>query len=144
MKSKVLFLICLLLIPATSASEPEPFEIHRFRVMTLFNTFTIQQPELDQNFENGTMEPWVDCSENGTQWVIQKMSTAWGNEISKSRIIPPPLESGTHYLWLKQDFEIFGFGVLSSPKFLAYPGDELQFSFWIHSSFECFNNLQAS
>ncbi len=105
---------------------------------------TIEQLHLDNNFENRSLQPWMDCSENGAQWTIEDIST-WNNErIIESKQAPPPMNNGTNYLWLKQDFETFGIGILSSPSFLAFPGDEMKFSFWIQSAFQNFNNLEVT
>ena len=144
--SKVLILFGLLLNHASS-NDPEPLKVLELPLMSVVKpqvnaeTFAIKQPGIDQNFEDKSMKPWVDCSEDGTNWVIENLSSL-SNEPIQSRMSPPPMESGTHYLWLKQDLETFGIGVLSSPIFLAYPGDQIK-SFWIHSSFNFFNNLQV-
>jgi len=107
------------------------------------STSPVQLLDIDNSFENETLSPWTDCSEDGAEWIIGNMSSS-RIERNEKEISPPIVESGAHYLWLQHDLETFGIGILISPTFLAFPGDEIKFSFWIHSSFKHFNNIQAS
>jgi len=139
---RVLLLFRLLLITSTTSRDPRQLELIKLPKLNVI-TSAVQELSINQNFENGSIQPWQDFSEEGTQWVIENISS-WSNEHTKNHLGLPPMESGTHYLWLKQDLETFGIGILSSNTFLANPGDEIKFSFWIHSSYKYFNNLQAS
>lgn len=99
-----------------------------------------QCSKLDNDFENGTIEPWIDLSEGGTRWVLG-FYTDQTIEIKP----PPPANSGEYFLWLEQSsFRTFGIGLLSTPQFVAFPGDQLLFSYWIYAEFKEFNNIQVS
>ena len=105
------------------------------------------QHYLNKDFENEDISPWLlDESENGDgwQWAIEEISKPFeeGN--------PAPFPSsegmdlsGLHHLRLKRTGPFFGVAGLRSPTFTAYPGDEIQFSYWIRSRFSNFNNIQV-
>ena len=103
----------------------------------------IEQPGLDNNFENQTLEPWVDSSENGTLWIIECISSCT-DETSMIQDIPLPPTDGHHVLLLKYDLKSFDVGILSSPIFLAYPRDEIKFLYYIRSDYSHFNNIEAT
>ncbi len=99
----------------------------------------------DTGFENGTFEPWIDLSEDGTCWVVSN-TMQWRNGENSIHSQIPPLEDGKYFLQLENaDVNVlFGVGKLSTATFLANPGDKLQFSYWISSRYSQFNNLQVS
>jgi len=104
----------------------------------------INHQDIDNSFENGTINPWTDCSEDGTRWAIES-NFSWTNGNGRSQMQvapqPPPLNHGKYFILLKNDWTIFGIGILSSPYFVAYPGDEIMFSYWLHSTY--FSNIEV-
>jgi len=107
----------------------------------------ISHQDVDNDFENGTIAPWTDSSEDGTQWMIEN-SFFWTNGDGRSQMQvvppPPPPNNGKYYALLKHDLtKTFGVGILSSPNFVAYPGDEVTFSYWLQSPFRHFNNIEV-
>ena len=98
---------------------------------------------IDNDFEEGTVAPWLDLSEGGTCWVIQTIAFDSGT-IDRSAIQPAsPPAAGKYFLVMKQVLETFDMGTLSTTNFIAFPGDQLQFSFWISSTWSQFHNLQV-
>lgn len=102
-----------------------------------------QCPSFDNDFENGTIEPWFDLSEDGTRWVLDNTDSFENHQAIKMKP-PPPINNGEYFLWLEQSFRTFGIGLLSTPQFIAFPGDQLLFSYWIYAEFKEFNNIQVS
>lgn len=106
----------------------------------------INHQDVDNDFENGTIAPWADCSEDGTRWVAVDVNSTLANENGRSQLqaMPPlPPNNGKYFIFLKHDLKIFGIGILSSPNFIAYPGDEISFSYWLHSTYQHFNNIEV-
>lgn len=102
----------------------------------------ILQPGLSNDFENKTLIPWVDASEDGTFWTIGSFSV--GNINAKSNFIsPPPTNDGKYFIYLTNAFDQFGVGILQTESFVALPGDQLGFSYWIYSALPQFNNIQV-
>ncbi len=103
----------------------------------------VVQHQFDNDFEEGTVAPWVDLSEGGTRWAI-KASSSDSEKTKKNAFLPPPPPlTGKNFLVLEQDFHIFDFGTLSTTNFIALPGDTIQFSYCMSSSWSQFNNLQV-
>lgn len=103
-----------------------------------------KQKYLDTNFENGSLSPWTDKSDDRTavRWIVEDFWT-----ISPS-LRPPPLEpigsSNRKYLRLERlDRGSFGVAVLQSPFFFFQPGDVLTFSYWIRSRYNQSKNIQV-
>jgi len=104
-----------------------------------------EQHPLDNDFEEGTMTPWVDKSEGGTNWVIRTISSSSSRKNGRSAIqLPLPPPTGKYFLSMTQDLKTFDIGTLSSTNFVAFPGDTIQFSFWISSTWSQFPNLQVN
>lgn len=101
-----------------------------------------KHPGIDADFENGTIEPWNDCSEVGTHWMIEN-NPSWTSEMRTSQQLPPPPVNGKYFLLLKHELNTFGIGVLASPTFTAYPGDKVAFSYWFHPSYRHFSNIEV-
>jgi len=77
------------------------------------------------DFENGTIEPWADISQDGTRWSISNAST-FGNEVGSIHQPPPSANDGTNFLELKPtNIHTFGIGELKMTGILAKPGDQL-------------------
>ena len=150
MKAFILLMSLLwmfLLVPtALSARKGEPAPK---KVISLMkddaSVPAVNHQDVDNNFENGTISPWTDCSEDGARWVIENHSS-WmnGNGRSQLQTVPQPPNNGKYFILLKHDLKIFGIGILSSPYFIAYPGDEITFSYWLHSTYRHFNNIEVT
>lgn len=106
-------------------------------------SYNAKQHHFDNDFEEGTVAPWVDISQGGTRWaVIASSSDSW--KTGKVPILlPPPPATGNKFIWLEHDLETFDMGTLSTTNFIALPGDKVQFSYWISSTWSQFNNLQV-
>ena len=98
----------------------------------------------DNDFEEGTVAPWVDLSEGGTHWTIEISSSHSG--IKENNALKPPLPplTGKYFLLVEQDGKTFDMGTLSTTNFIALPGDQIQFSYWISSTWSQFHNLQVT
>lgn len=127
---------------ASSADHIKPSE-SRWSSMEISALTNIEQPDIDNNFENQNLEPWVNSSENGTKWIIECISSCT-NETSMVQDIPLPPTDGHCVLQLKYDLKSFDVGILSSPVFLAYPRDEIKFFYFIRSEYSHFNNIEAT
>ncbi len=99
-----------------------------------------KQHEFDNDFEDGSIAPWIDQSERGTGWVLNEMESVLA---TNGDIQAPPPPSGKRFISLKHDFMIFDIGILSTENFVAFPGDKFQFSYWISSQYSYFNNIQV-
>jgi len=97
--------------------------------------------DFDNDFEEGTLAPWVDLSEGWVCWKIERISDSMTTVGFEST--PPPPLSGKHFLMLKYDLETFDIGILSTAVFLALPGDMIQFFYWISSRYSQFHNIQV-
>lgn len=104
----------------------------------------VRQHFLDSNFENGSLDPWKDESDNGAEvrWIVEDFWSV------SSSLRPPPLEpigsSNRKYLRLERQLGgSFGVAVLQSPFFLGQPGDVLTFSYWMRSRYNQMNNIQV-
>lgn len=102
------------------------------------------QISFDNDFEKGSIEPWVDLSQDGTQWLIRSFNQ-WkgeGNSIQPQSSI----NNGKYFIQLDNtDINtVFGIGQLSTTSFTAYPGDKIQFSYWIASKKPQFTNIQVT
>lgn len=102
----------------------------------------IPQPELSNDFERKTLKPWVDASEDGSFWAIGSFS-AEENNMKSSFISPPPAKDGKYFIYLKNYFDVFGVGILQTENFIALPGDQLSFSFWMYSALSQINNIKV-
>ena len=94
-------------------------------------TSQMTQPGINIDFENGTIEPWYDCSEVGTRWIIQNNSSPTNEMRTFQQSPPAPPNNGRYFLLLKHELNGFGIGQLNSPTFLAHPGDRIAFSYWL-------------
>ena len=113
--------------------------------VTLASSEYTKQQNLDNDFEDGSIAPWIDQSEAGTRWVLNDISpvSATNNRNIMETIQPPPPLNGKRFLLLKHDLSIFDVGILSTENFVASPGDRVQFSYWISSQYSHFNNIQV-
>ena len=103
-----------------------------------------KQNHFDNDFEGGTLAPWVDLSEGETHWTIESFASDSG--IKENMTIQPPFPppEGQYFLLLNQDVKMFDIGILSTTNFVAIPGDMVQFSYWISSTYSQFQNLQVT
>lgn len=100
------------------------------------------EPNIDNDFEDGAVAPWVDLSEGGARWVIRSLAVgSLGNLISTNQPpLPPP---GNHYLCLEFDSSTFDIGILSTENIIVTPEDTIQFSYCIYSQYNQFQNIQV-
>lgn len=103
-----------------------------------------KQHDFDNDFEDGSIAPWMDLSEPGTMWLVDEISSDPPANGMEGTLQPPPPPTGKHLLWLKHDLNTFAVGTLSTQSFIAAPGDMVQFSYWISSKYSQFHNIEAS
>lgn len=134
MTSYLLLVLCCVLYIAngTEISNPE-HQSKRFLNPKLVKSL------LDNDFEDGRLGIWYDSSPNQMNWQIEDFDSP--TEIDNPA---PEPDYGTKYLRVHKNGE-FGLGrvVLNSEVFLAEPGDEIHFSFWIRAKYAATNNLQV-
>lgn len=141
---KVLYLAWVLAhLVAHIASTDQLKSLKNHRASEISTLSDIEQPDLDNSFENQILEPWIDLSESETHWIIECISSCTSNETNMIQGIPLPPTDGHYVLQLKYDLESFDVGILSSPTFLAYPGDEIKFFYYIRSNYSHFNNIEV-
>jgi hypothetical protein len=95
--------------------------------------------EMDNNFENGVVKPWIDQSDPAVKWKIE-------NRTSSSEPENLPL-SGSNYLRVDRGTSLsFGVAILRSPVFSLSTGTKatFSFSFWIRSKWPQFTNLEVT
>lgn len=137
----VLPLLWIFLPAALSQRNRESFQ--RVSLMKEAHVPAISNQDVDNNFENGTIAPWTECSEDGSRWIIENYSSLTNEMIKSQQQQPPPPNNGNFFIWLKHELKIYGIGILSSPYFIAYPGDEITFSYWLCSPYRHFNNIEV-
>lgn len=100
--------------------------------------------EFDNDFEDGSITPWLDLSEGGTQWTIECSHPDYMKNKKDETKQPPPPQTGKYFLSLKHaDLKTFDVGILSTTNLIAFPGDMVQFSYCISSTWSQFHNLQV-
>lgn len=62
-----------------------------------------QKHDFDNDFEEGSIAPWIDQLERGTTWVPNEIAS---DLLTDGSIQPPPPPNGNHFIWLKYDFRI--------------------------------------
>lgn len=94
---------------------------------------------LDNDFESGSISPWMDESPGNVDWQIEKFSSP-----SETNSPVPPQSSGGSYLRATRNAYLSsGLAVFSTPNFTAYPGDKVSFDFWIRSKYPQGNSLEV-
>lgn len=83
---------------------------------------------------------WQDQSQDGARWIIDSSEY---QEKESSSGHPPHPSTGRFCLLLKSSSACFSVGILSSAMFVAIPGDEIQFDYWITSKYPELNNIQV-
>ncbi len=139
----VLLILSLLTYTAESVAKEE---FSKYKVSSIKDVLVSRMihPGIDIDFENGTIEPWSDCSEFGTHWVIENNSSSTNGLRTSQQSPPAPPNNGRYFLLLKHELNAFGIGQLNSPTFLAHPGDRVAFSYWLKSTYRYFNNIEVS
>lgn len=101
----------------------------------------VRASALDKDFEDGRLSPWYDTSANFMHWLVEDSSTP----LEPTNPAPPPLNSGTKYIRAGDRAGTVELNslILRSPEFVAVPGDEVSFSFWIRSRRLRGNSLQV-
>lgn len=96
---------------------------------------------LDNNFENGGLQPWIEESTTNVEWKIENNSSPW----EPNNPSPHPL-NGQNYLRVYRGASLsFGVAVLRSPTFTLSSNEDyyFSFSFWIRSKWPQFTNLEV-
>ncbi|KAI9556556.1 hypothetical protein GHT06_016346 [Daphnia sinensis] len=91
---------------------------------------------LDNDFENGVVHPWIEQSEASAKWKIENRTV---------NAAPAP-SNGANYLRVDRGTSLsFSIAILRSPPFKIPPGSDnviFSFSFWIRSKWPQFTNLE--
>ena len=98
------------------------------------------------DFEDGTIEPWMDYSTDDTvQWRIEDAQNPTSEVYNPA---PKPINGGHRFLRVNRDpfYLTSGMAVLYSQIFTLVPGEaaRITFSFWIRSKRPQGNNLQVN
>lgn len=98
---------------------------------------------LDNNFEDGSMNPWSDASSGYVAWQVEETSRPF--EANSSA---PSNSASTRHLRVNRvaitGTVESGLSVLKSIAFTALPGDQISFDFWIRSKRLEANNLEVN
>ena len=97
--------------------------------------------ELDNNFENGELQPWVEESQASARWKIEDKSSPWD---TKNPSPQPP--NGQSYLRVHRGASLsFGVAILRSSTFKLFPNEnyDFSFSFWVRSKWPQFTNIEV-
>lgn len=96
---------------------------------------------LDNDFENAVVDPWIEQSEASVKWKIENKTSPWQTD----NAAPTPL-NGVNYLRVDRGTSLsFSIAILRSPPFKITPGNDnaiFSFSFWIRSKWPQFTNLE--
>lgn len=94
---------------------------------------------LSNDFEDGRLSPWYDESAANVKWKVEDF-----NSPSEFDTPAPQPSSGTKYLRAARTRDLLsGLAVLRSEPFIASPGDQVTFNFWIRSRRPEGNNLEV-
>ena len=94
---------------------------------------------LSNDFEDGRVSPWYDESAANVNWKVEDF-----NSPSEFDSPAPQPSSGTKYLRAARNKDLLsGLAVLRSEPFIASPGDQVTFNFWIRSRRPEGNNLEV-
>lgn len=97
---------------------------------------------LDNDFENAVVDPWIEQSEASVKWKIENKTSPWQTDNEA----PTPL-NGVNYLRVDRGTSLsFSIAILRSPPFKILPGNDnaiFSFSFWIRSKWPQFTNLEV-
>lgn len=136
-----------------STSLPLIFTLAVTIFLPIFTTFSLPaelkgspiQPAVvtrslvDNDFENGAVNPWLDESIGNVKWRVENYSSP-----SENGFPAPPLASGSSYLRATRNADLSsGLAVLSSPVVTVNPGDSISFDFWIQSKLPQGNSLEV-
>ncbi|XP_057372687.1 uncharacterized protein LOC130693538 [Daphnia carinata] len=97
--------------------------------------------ELDNDFEDGTLQPWIEESQGSVRWKVGNQASSW----EPNNPAPQPL-NGKNYLRVdRRGSKSFGVAILRSPTFKLPSGNEINvsFAFWIRSKWPAFTNLEV-
>ena len=94
---------------------------------------------LSSDFESGSMSPWYDLSTSSVNWQIERLDSS-----TETNSAAPQPASGETYLRLTRNANLdLGLAILNSAVFIALPGDQVNFTFWIRSRQPLGNSLQV-
>jgi len=88
-------LVCFVFDNAKSYSETK-----EIAMTSILNTFSF----LDNDFENGTLNPWRDYSDDGARWIIEQTTSHIVQNPEDLRSAPPPPVNGVSYLRLVHEY----------------------------------------
>lgn len=99
----------------------------------------LTRTSVNNDFESGSPDPWIDTSPTSVYWNVEDFSTP--TEVN----YPPPTPSmGTKYLRATRDSQLApGLLILRTVTFTAFPGDAISFKFWIRSKYTGGNTLDV-
>lgn len=129
-------LLLIIVIEGSSAAECQTCPSQRD------DRVSVTKEQLDNDFENNGVFPWVEESQGDVQWKIENKTSPWETK----NVAPQPLDGG-NYLRVHRgkSFSSFGVAVLRSPTFTLLPSDQIDFSFsfWIRSKWPQSTNLEV-
>lgn len=132
-----LFLLLLVDRPSTIIASCQ----HRNCDQTAGTSTFFELLNLNVDFENGEIDPWIEHSDSGIKWKVENTTSPWEPE----NLAPPPL-NGSNYLRVNRGATLsFGVAVLRSQTFTLGADTEVSFSFsfWIRSKWPQFTNLEV-
>ncbi|KAI9561200.1 hypothetical protein GHT06_012156 [Daphnia sinensis] len=97
--------------------------------------------ELDNDFEDKTLQPWIEESQGNVRWNVSNRTSHW--ELLNPA--PQPI-NGKNYLRVdRRGSSSFGVAILRSPTFKLSSGSKIyvSFAFWIRSKWPAFTNLEV-
>ncbi len=133
-----LFLLLLIDKPSTIIASCQ----HQKCDHTVGPTKIVELVNLDSDFENGQINPWVEQSESGVKWRVENKILPW----EPSGNVAPTPPNGSNYLRVDRGAALsFGVAVLRSQTFTLGSDIEVSFSFsfWIRSKWPQFTNLEV-
>jgi hypothetical protein len=108
---------------------------------TVGPTKFVELVNLDSDFENGQIDPWIEQSESGVKWRVENKTSPW----EPGNIAPTPVKGSTYIRVYRGSTLSFGVAVLRSQTFTLGSDTEVSFSFsfWIRSKWPQFTNLEV-
>lgn len=105
------------------------------------NAETKELSGLDNDFESGTLQPWIDESPGSVRWKVENQYSSW----EPSNPAPQP-SNGKNYLRIDRGGSpYFSIAILRSPTFKLTSSEYyISFSFWIRSKWPAFTNLEVA
>ncbi len=114
---------------------------HQMCDHTVGPTKLVELVNLDSDFENGQIDPWIEQSESGVKWRVENNILPW----EPGNVAPAPTNGSTYLRVDRGSTLSFGVAVLRSQTFTLGSDTEVSFSFsfWIRSKWPQFTNLEV-